>query len=1127
MILVAFAPTLASPCQGLQAGDEADVRHFEANLRPVLVDRCFTCHGPDEQKGGLRIDSRQAMLDGGESGPAIVPGKPDESLLLSRILAGEMPQGKPPLSAGIVADLRRWVEAGAPMAESPPSPSRPSDRRDHWAFKPPSREAAVASLPAEARPWFERRPALAGIPAAEPNEGQLESALEAWYRAEDLSLDDGATVDVWPDRSGRGRSLRPTRGTHPNGLGSAPTYCRKSAVCGSPAVHFDDQSGLGSPGDNPLPILADAPYTLCMVFNLSPRIGGFPHDLLLSFGEFAWPDDPGRSYAGAIGIQRGAGAHHRLAVVGGWGHDAVFPSGSMASLYYRPCILTVVKSPGPMARTTRVYVNGELVDGMAGWGPPAGSNLSPDLRPRQSADFSVMMGNAVSGAGGFRGDVAEVLLYSAAIEDGSRMSLEAGLARRYGIESTALRPGVAGPPDDRGSVFASQHPIDWFLRTALQSRHLSSAPQADRPTLARRASFDLLGLPPTPEQADEFVRDSSPFAWEAFLADLLASPHYGERWARHWLDVARYADSGGYETDVLYRNAWRYRDYVVKSFNDDKPYDRFVQEQVAGDLLWQDDLELDGSTAVALSKLRSLEARTGTGFYCLGPQVHESNMDARKLDYERLTDWADVTGAAFLGVTLGCARCHDHKFDPFTQQDYFGLCAVFADSRETDLPIFTPMEVADYKQHYPRVWAVAAARNAYRQFEKSLSGRSPTAEEQVRLDGLRMAIGRAVLDLPERATSSPNTPFDGVYDVPCVTVLEQLPPDASRPVHLLHRGDLDSPRDRAFPALPQVLAEATQSEARFTDGVSPRQQLALWLTRADHPLTARVIVNRVWQWHFGTGLVSTENDFGRMGQPPSHPELLDYLATELVRSGWSLKRLHLLIMTSAAYQQSSRFCSEAHLQADADNRLIWRFNRRRLEGEAVWDAIQYVSGSLNLKLGGPPVFPPLSDEELAPLRERYRWIVSSDPDQQSRRGLYVMTYRNFRFPLFEMFDAPTSAVSAPGRETSTVAPQALWLLNNQASWGQARLLAARCVRKAGLQPELQVDRLWRLALGRAPTDEERAEALNLVSDLAETSGEGGLEGLPPELAGLPPDRARALITLAVGVFNHNEFLFID
>lgn len=686
------------------------------------------------------------------------------------------------------------------------------------------------------------------------------------------------------------------------------------------------------------------------------------------------------------------------------------------------------------------------------------------------------------------------------------------------------------PPDLTNSVSAKRvrNPIDQFVFQALEESELASAPEADRLTLIRRVCFDLLGLPPTPEQVDRFLADESPDAWSSLVNRLLESPHYGERWGRHWLDVARYADSGGYETDIYYRNAWRYRDYVVKSFNDDKPYNVFVQEQIAGDELWPDNLDLDPRRVYVVSeeKKRHLEARVGTGFYALGPRVHESALDAERLRYETLTDWADTTASAFLGITLACARCHEHKFDPLTQEDYFSLQAVFATAREVELPLWSAMGEADWRQNYPRILAVQEARQALRLFDRQAAGRTLSDDEQARRQQLLAAVGQAVMELPESTAGQETIPYDGLMHIPTVSVLGREHPALVKPVQLLDRGELRHPAGERTAALPAALARVTQTAAELSDPFAARRQFAVWLTRDDHPLTARVMVNRIWYWHFGTGLVSTPNDFGYMGDPPSHPELLDWLAGEFTANGWSIKAMHRLILNSAVYRQSSRFGSEKHLEVDPDNRLLWRMNRRRLEAEALWDAVHAASGTINLSIGGPPVVPLLEDDELASLRDRWHWVVTADPAQHTRRGLYLLVRRNFRFPMFQVFDAPVTSQSCPVREVTTVAPQALWGLNSRSVFQQAAEMAGRVIRESGSDPSAQVEGAWRLAIGRRPRNDERQSALQLLVSLA-AGKTAPLTNPPTSLAGVEPGHAQALTKLCLTLFNLSEFSFVD
>ena len=670
--------------------------------------------------------------------------------------------------------------------------------------------------------------------------------------------------------------------------------------------------------------------------------------------------------------------------------------------------------------------------------------------------------------------------------------------------------------------------IDTFVLRRLDVEQLEPAPTAERIALVRRAHFDLLGLPPSPEQVQDFVNDDAPDAWPRLIDKLLQSKHYGERWARHWLDVARYADSGGYETDIYYRNAWRYRDYVINSFNDNKPYNIFVQEQIAGDELWPDNLDLDPRRVYLVSeeKRRHLQARIATGFYTLGPRVHESGLDAKRLAYETMTDWVDTTASAFLGITLSCARCHDHKFDPFTQRDYFSLQALFAGAEKVEMPLWTSMEEADWRQNYPKVVAVEEARKAYRLYVAQTQGQKLSPDQETRKQQLLAAIGQAVLNLPERAAGQAAVDYVGLMHIPTASVLTRRHPKLIPSVHLLERGELHQPRERMRPRLPAALAESTGSPMALPVPHGGRKQLALWLTRPDHPLTARVFVNRIWQWHFGRGIVQTSNDFGAMGQPPSHPKLLDWLATGFVADGWNIKNLHRLIMNSATYRQQSQFGPDRHLAVDPDNNLLWKMRRRRLEAETLWDAVHASSGTLNRTIGGRPVVPPLAADEIASLREKWHWVVSADPAQHTRRGIYILVRRNFKFPMFEVFDTPLTSASCPSRDVTTVAPQALWGLNNGSVFRQATHLAARVVKEAGKETPAQIDRAWRIAVGRPPSNAELKSAQQLLTAI-EGQNNKPLRDLPQPLQSISAARGHALTKLCLALFNLSEFAFID
>ena len=372
-------------------------------------------------------------------------------------------------------------------------------------------------------------------------------------------------------------------------------------------------------------------------------------------------------------------------------------------------------------------------------------------------------------------------------------------------------PKDQSPPEIKEKSWP-KNPIDQFILAGLERKGLVHAPPAEKRVLIRRACFDLTGLPPKPERVEQFVKDESPQAYEKLIDELLASTQYGERWGRHWLDIARYADSGGYETDIYYRNAWRYRDYVVKSFNDDKPYDQFVKEQIAADEIWPDNLDLDGSYDVPKEKLKHLEARIGTGLYTLGPQVHESNMDALKLGYERRTDWADTTAAVFMGLTMGCARGHDDKFDPITQRDYYALQAVFAASKEVEIPLITGMGIADFKQSYPKILEVEEARTAYQMFEDKVKGRELTAEEKEQRQKLRDKVAQKVLELPQGTAH--DGPYVGLMEIPTATVLGHEDPPLISEVKLLNRGDLKRPKEKISPDIRRYCARPPAGKTR-------------------------------------------------------------------------------------------------------------------------------------------------------------------------------------------------------------------------------------------------------------------------------------------------------------------------
>jgi hypothetical protein len=574
--------------------------------------------------------------------------------------------------------------------------------------------------------------------------------------------------------------------------------------------------------------------------------------------------------------------------------------------------------------------------------------------------------------------------------------------------------------------------IDAFVLAALQKNGLKPAPEADRLTLVRRLSFDLLGLPPTPAEIRDFVNDPAPDAYERLVDRLLASPHYGERWGRHWLDVVRFAESEGFEYDRLLPGLWRYRDYVIQSLNDDKPYDQFVREQVAGDEI----NDKDTSSLIA------------AGFYRLGPVRRNAGNQAITFSrLEILNDRTDVIGPAFIGMTVGCARCHDHKYDDIPIEDYYRLQAFLAGMDENDIPV-------DDK-------------------------------------GQPKAPGQKTI--PGKGKGGPAVPvINSVRDYP----------DKRDPIHVLKRGDPERKGKQVGPRVLGLLL-ATDLPELPPDTHNPRATLAKWLTAPDHPLTARVMVNRVWQFHFGKGIVETANDFGVNGSAPSHPELLDDLANTFVENGWHLKPLHRLILMSNTYRQASQpVNSQAAKETDPANRLLWHFNQRRLDAEEVRDAMLSSAGVLNLKAGGPSVLLPVDKDLVDQLYDKKQWAVTKDPAEHNRRSVYLVVKRNLRLPFAEVFDQPDTLTSCSRREKSTHSLQALELLNGKTSNTLAEAFAERLKREAGTDPAGQVELAYLLIAGRAPNTREK---------------ELGIEFLQTQ-----PAREFAL-----ALFNLNAFMYVE
>ncbi len=571
--------------------------------------------------------------------------------------------------------------------------------------------------------------------------------------------------------------------------------------------------------------------------------------------------------------------------------------------------------------------------------------------------------------------------------------------------------------------------LDPFILAGLEEHGIEPAEPAAREQWLRRVTLDLTGLPPTVGEIEAFDSDKTPDAHDRVVERLLASPRYGERWGRHWLDLARFAESDGFEHDAVRPHAWRYRDYVIRSFNQDKPFDRFVKEQIAGDELWPQDRE----------------ARIATAFNLLGPDMVDSS-DQVQRRHNSLNDMTDTTGSVFLGLTVGCARCHDHKFEPISQRDYYKLQAFYVPAVfHRDFPIPNEHERNTYEK------ASAEFNEREQRIRSDLRKFEQPYQDQVLREKLKQ------LQKP---------------DPPPMTLALANSAGPPNPGHVLIRGDYNQPADEVWPGLPSVLQPDDQGSATGTNKPSQhgstRATLANWIASPDNPLTARVLVNRVWSHHFGSAIVPTPSDFGINGGKPSHPELLDWLAARFIRSGWSLKQLHREIVLSATYLQSSRTTPRT-LGLDPENRFYSRFPRHRLEGEVIRDSLLAISGRLNPRMEGPGVYPPIPEDLF---KGAPGWRVSDDHRTHGRRSVYIFARRNFRFPFLEVFDAPDNNRSCAARETSTSAPQSLTLLNSPEAVESAALVTQQ-IEADATGADGQISEAFLQILGRSPDERER------------------------------------------------------
>ncbi len=650
-------------------------------------------------------------------------------------------------------------------------------------------------------------------------------------------------------------------------------------------------------------------------------------------------------------------------------------------------------------------------------------------------------------------------------------------------------------------------PVDAFVLARLEAAGLRPAPPAGKTSLLRRVRYDLTGLPPTPEEAEAFLADDSADAYEKVVDRLLASPHYGERWARHWLDLVRYAETNGYEFDQVKPNVWRYRDYVIKSFNEDRPYDRFVREQLAGD-------ELEPVTADGI---------IATGFYRLG--VFDGGApDRLQATYDGLDDVLSTTGQVFLGLTVGCARCHDHKIDPFPQADYYRLLAFFhnisprSSQRQVPLEVDRDVKQASVAQYQQQV---ADLKQRLKEFEDALIPHLVGGEiddfkvPEYRVDIARKHVPEHVSqqdfqyysDRARQLAQMERRPPAVLAQALCVSESGRTPPET----FVLVRGNPRSRGDKVEPGFPSVLTARGPVFGPPNPNVATagrRKVLADWIASPDNPLTARVMANRLWQHHFGRGIVRSSNDFGYRGTPPTHPELLDWLAGEFVAGGWKLKALHKLIVTSNAYQTSGN-----PQPAGPENDLFGHFGLRRLSAEELRDSVLAVCGNLNRgKMGGPSVYPRISAEVLAGQSRPGNGWRPSAPEEQARRSVYVHVKRSLLVPVLAAFDAADTDSTCPVRFTTTQPTQALGMLNGDFANEQAKFFAADLRQKAGEGPDAQVRLALRRVTQREPTAEEVRRGVEFLARMRSKHQLAAEEAL------------RNFCLLAL---NLNEFIYLD
>ena len=687
----------------------------------------------------------------------------------------------------------------------------------------------------------------------------------------------------------------------------------------------------------------------------------------------------------------------------------------------------------------------------------------------------------------------------------------------------AFRPIRRPEPPATSHADWNRHPVDAFIAARLEEAGLPPGKPAPRQQWIRRAYYNLIGLPPTREEVAAFEADASPDAHEKVIDELLSRPQYGEKWGRHWLDLVRYAETNGYERDGRKPEAWRYRDYVIRSFNQDKPYDAFIREQLAGD-------ELDQVTR---------DSMIATGFHRLGIWDDEP-ADPDQAYYDGLDDVLSTTSQVFLGLTVGCARCHDHKIDPIPQRDYYRMLGFFHNTLNNITPrqfkkspytlntlrvIASPARIEEHearkKAHEESLAALDERVAGYEtKIEETFTNpeKEDAADKRTREILLRQKRSPALdeteladyIRAMEEAGELRRNKVPPLERALCIQENGRQAPDT----HVLIRGNAHAPGEKVGPGYPEVLGFRDPIIPPAPEGIDSsgrRRVLADWITSPENPLTARVIVNRLWHYHFGRGIVRSTNNFGQNGESPTHPLLLDWLAAEMIEGGWSLKKFHRMLMLTRAYRMSSQG-TLAGLRKDPENNLFWRFDMRRLTAEEVRDSLIHLTGRLNLKMGGPSIYTEVPPEVLATASRPGNAWGNSPPGERLRRSVYIFVKRSLHEPMLKAFDMADTDNTCAVRFTTTVPTQSLTMLNSRFLNDLAVRFAQRLVDEAGDDPEARVRLGLALATQREPAPEEIGQGLRMMKELQESSG------LTPR---------QALDRFCLLAMNLNEFIYLD